>query len=46
MEYRREGIVMGIGAKLFTISGPVIVYGTVASIAVGLIYSMLRGWLI
>ena len=46
MEYRREGMVMGVGAKLFALSGPVIVYGTVASIAVGLIYSMLRGWLI
>ena len=46
MEYRREGMIMGVGAKLFALSGPVIVYGTAASIAVGLIYSMLRGWLI
>ena len=46
MEYRREGMVMGIGAKLFALSGPVIVYGTVTSIVVGLLYSMLRGWLI
>jgi len=46
MEYRREGMVMGVGAKLFALAGPVIVYGTISSIAVGLIYSMLRGWLI
>lgn len=37
MEYRREGLVMGVGAKLFLIAGPVIVYGVGASIIVGLI---------
>lgn len=37
MEYRREGLVMGVGAKLFTLSGPVLVYGISSSIIVGLI---------
>lgn len=46
LEYRREGMVIGIGAKLFTIAGPVLVYGITASILVGVIYSLVRGWLI
>ena len=36
MEFRREGLVMGVGAKLFTLAGPVLVYGISSSIAVGL----------
>lgn len=46
LEYRPEGIVLGIGAKLFTLAGPVLVYGVTASIAVGVIYWLMRGWLI
>ena len=46
LEYRPEGIVLGIGAKLFTIAGPVLVYGITASIAVGVVYWLLRGWLL
>lgn len=38
IEYRAEGWVLGVGAKLFTIAGPVIVYGTVASVIYGVIY--------
>ena len=37
MEHRREGLVMGVGAQLFTIAGPVLVYGITASVAAGLI---------
>lgn len=37
MEFRREGFVLGLGAKLFSIAGPVLVYGISASIIVGLI---------
>ena len=33
-----EGFVLGLGAKLFSIAGPVIVYGTVASVLYGIIY--------
>ncbi len=45
LEYRREGAILGIGAKLFTIAGPVLVYGITASILVGVIYWAVRGWL-
>ncbi len=38
MEYKTEGFVTGVGAKMFIVAGPVIVYGTVASIIAGLIY--------
>lgn len=37
MEYKCEGYVMGVGAKLFSIAGPVLVYGISASVLVGLI---------
>ena len=42
MEFKREGYVMGIGAKLFSIAGPVLVYGISASILVGLISLLFR----
>ena len=38
MEYKSEGYVMGVGAKMFTVAGPVLVYGISASIIVGLVY--------
>lgn len=38
MEYNTEGYVLGVGAKMFTVAGPVIVYGTVASVVYGIIY--------
>ena len=38
IEFKSEGFVLGVGAKMFTIAGPVIVYGTVASVVYGLIY--------
>ena len=38
VEFKTEGFVLGVGAKMFTIAGPVIVYGTVASVVYGLIY--------
>ena len=37
MEFRREGLVMGVGAKLFTLAGPVLVYGISSSVIVGMI---------
>lgn len=42
MEYRREGLVMGVGAKIFTLSGPVLVYGIGSSILVGLIAALME----
>ena len=38
LESKTEGYVLGVGAKVFTIAGPVILYGTAASIVYGLIY--------
>ncbi len=38
MEFKSEGLVLGVGAKMFTIAGPVIVYGTVASVVYGVVY--------
>lgn len=38
LEFKTEGYVLGLGAKIFIISGPVILYGTLASIIYGLIY--------
>lgn len=38
MEFKTEGFILGTGAKMFAIAGPVIVYGTVASVAYGVIY--------
>lgn len=38
MEYKSEGYVMGVGAKMFTVAGPVLVYGISTSILVGLCY--------
>ena len=43
MEYRSEGLVTGMAAKMFTIAGPVIVYGTVASVLYGLILVIFGG---
>lgn len=39
MEFRREGLVLGLGAKLFTIAGPVLVWGISASVIVGILYT-------
>ena len=38
MEYKSEGYVMGVGAKMFTVAGPVLVYRICSSVIVGLIY--------
>lgn len=38
LEFKTEGFVLGLGAKIFIISGPVILYGTAASVIYGLIY--------
>jgi len=40
IEFRREGLVLGLGAKLFTIAGPVLVWGVSASVIVGIIYAI------
>ena len=38
IEFKTEGFVLGVGAKMFAIAGPVIVYGVSASVVYGIIY--------
>lgn len=38
LEFKTEGFIYGVGARLFTVAGPVIVYGLAVSLAIGLIY--------
>ena len=44
IEFQREGAVMGVGARLFTLAGPVLAYGIASSVVVGVIYWLIRGW--
>lgn len=41
LEFKREGYILGVGAKLFTIAGPVLVYGITASVIAGIIYCIM-----
>lgn len=43
MEFRREGLILGLGAKMFVIAGPVLVYGTIAGFITGLIKVAILG---
>lgn len=45
IEFRSEGLVTGVGAKMFVIAGPVIVYGMLASVGWGILYHFLRPWI-
>lgn len=38
IEHKKEGYILGVGAKMFVIAGPVILYGTLTSVLVGLVY--------
>ena len=38
VEFKTEGFILGVGAKMFTIAGPVIVYGVSASVVYGIVY--------
>lgn len=38
VEFKTEGFILGVGAKMFTIAGPVIVYGLAASVIYGFVY--------
>ena len=40
--FQYEGFVLGVGANMFKIAGPVIVYGTVASVIYGVVYWILQ----
>ncbi|MDI6906327.1 MAG: stage V sporulation protein AC [Thermoanaerobacterales bacterium] len=42
LEAKAEGLVLGVGARLFTIAGPILVFGIVAGWIMGLIYLLIR----
>ena len=42
MEFKNEGKIMGVGAKIFNIAGPVILYGILSSWGLGVIYYILK----
>ena len=41
MEFKKEGLVLGLAAKMFVIAGPVLVYGITASFVVGVVYYLI-----
>jgi stage V sporulation protein AC len=43
MEFKTEGLVMGVGARMFSVAGPVLVYGMAAAFVVGLVRYLLTG---
>ena len=42
LEFKSEGLITGLAAKMFVVAGPIIVYGVVSGTAVGLIYYFLN----
>ncbi len=42
MEFKREGLVTGMAAKMFVVAGPVLVYGITSSVVVGVIYFLYK----
>lgn len=45
LEFKTEGFILGVGAKMFIIAGPVIVYGVTASVVYGLIYYLAKSFI-
>ncbi len=43
LEYKQEGLVLGMGAKMFTVAGPVLTYGMVSSFFIGIIKLIFGG---
>lgn len=46
IEFRREGLVLGLGTRLFQLAGPVLTYGISTSIVVGVIYWIVKEWIL
>lgn len=42
IEYKSEGLVLGTAAKMFIIAGPVLVYGTLSSVVVGVVFYVMK----
>ena len=45
IDSKSEGLVLGVGAKIFTVAGPVLLYGTLAGVLYGFIYYFYLMWL-
>ncbi|MTI60974.1 MAG: stage V sporulation protein AC [Firmicutes bacterium] len=43
MEFKQDGLILGLGAKMFDVAGPVLVYGMVSSFVIGLLKTVLGG---
>lgn len=43
LDYKREGFILGVGAKLFSIAGPVLVYGISSAVLIGIVYWIFGG---
>ncbi len=41
IEFKKEGMILGLGAKIFIVAGPVILYGVLTSVLVGIVYYFL-----
>ena len=42
MEFKSEGYILGLGAKMFTVAGPVLVFGAISSVVCGIIYYIFK----
>ena len=42
IDFRSEGFITGMAAKMFTVAGPVLVYGTLASVIYGVVLMLMR----
>ena len=42
IEFKKEGFIFGVAAKMFTIAGPVLVYGIGSSVIIGIIYYIIK----
>lgn len=42
MEFKREGLVLGLATKMFVVAGPVLVYGISSSIILGILYYLIK----
>lgn len=42
MEFKREGLILGVGGRMFALAGPVITYGVVTAFVVGIVKAVLR----
>ncbi len=43
MEFKREGYIFGVGARIFSIAGPTLLFGFAASVLIGLVYYIFAG---